>query len=286
LGYKVAKRYDDFMPPVSSYDGYFSAYPMVEKIQSNSYAMERSVFEVFAEAYRSGVKYQELRFCPMLRTNGGENDMDRIISSAINGFERAADYYGIDGGLILCMDRKFTKNKNFITLSKAIKYSNRGVVGVDLAGDERSGQFDPKEYSDAINECKDAGLGVTIHCGEVDYEGVEDYLWSIIDQLSPHRIGHGLMISKFQPMVENVRINGTVLELCPMSNLLHYTPTQLSEIYTTLIDNGITVIPCTDADVMCGDMKNACDVFAKLTGRDFSWENEQKFRLFKTEKKK
>ena len=108
-----------------------------EKIQSSPIAIERAVYEIIGKEYRgSRVAHMELRFNPMKRNLGGERDLDHIIHAALRGLDRAVLEYDIKAGLIFCLAREFPAELNQILVEKAIKYSHRGVIGIDLAGTE------------------------------------------------------------------------------------------------------------------------------------------------------
>ena len=67
-----------------SFDGYLELFHWTELIQSSPIAVERSVYEVIGGAYRkNNITTTELRFNPMKRNRGGEQDLDHIISAAI-----------------------------------------------------------------------------------------------------------------------------------------------------------------------------------------------------------
>jgi adenosine deaminase len=51
--------------------------------------------------------------------------------------DRACLEYGVRAGLIFCLAREFPLELNEILVKKAVKYKNRGVVGIDLAGPEQ-----------------------------------------------------------------------------------------------------------------------------------------------------
>ena len=79
----------------------------------------------------------ELRFNPMKRNLDSELDLDHIIHAALRGMDRACLEYDVKAGLIFCLAREFKAELNEIMVEKAIKYRNRGVVGIDLAGSEK-----------------------------------------------------------------------------------------------------------------------------------------------------
>ena len=99
--------------------------------------MERSVYEVVGGAYRkNNITTVELRFNPMKRNRGGEQDLDHIIAAALRGMDRAMLEYPIRPGLIFCLDRAFPYELNEIVAEKAIAWHGRGIVGIDIAGPE------------------------------------------------------------------------------------------------------------------------------------------------------
>ena len=79
-----------------SFDGYLDLFRWTELIQSSPIAIERSVYEVIGGAYRkNNVTTMELRFNPMKRNRGGEQDLDHIIAAAMRGMDRAVLEYPI-----------------------------------------------------------------------------------------------------------------------------------------------------------------------------------------------
>lgn len=193
-----------------------------EKIQSSPQAIERAVYEIICKEYRSGVGLIELRFNPMKRNEAGSRDLDHIILAAIRGMEKAKLEYDVKAGLIFCMAREFSMKQNRIIVEKAIKYKDRGVVGIDLAGVEKdpmeSSDKRVAEYGELASEARAALLGVTIHTGETHNTGA-DGISRVMKFINPARIGHGIMAYKDNKVCDELAARGTVLELCPSSNL-------------------------------------------------------------------
>ncbi|ACG73840.1 Adenosine deaminase [Anaeromyxobacter sp. K] len=209
---------------VRSLDEYLAVmHEWTEKIQSSPQAMERSVYEVIGKEYRSSrVSLIELRFNPMKRNVGGERDLDHIIHAALRGMDRAVLEYGVQAGLIFCLAREFPAHLNEILVEKAIKYRRRGVVGIDLAGTERHAlELMPEEvgrYRELYARARRAGLKTTVHTGETATTGAEG-VRAVVEQLEPHRIGHGICAARDEKVMDLLRERGVVLEICPSSNL-------------------------------------------------------------------
>jgi adenosine deaminase len=199
-----------------SFEGYLQLFHWTELIQSSPLAVERAAYEVIGGAYRKNhVTTMELRFNPMKRNRGGEQDLDHIISAAIRGMDRAMLEYPVKPGLILCLDRAFPVHLNEIIAEKAIAYRDRGVVGVDIAGPESS-DFHPADYKQLFRRCRRKDLGITVHTGE---SGPVEEIAEVIGHLEPDRIGHGVKAAYDTRTMAMIRERGITLELCPTSNL-------------------------------------------------------------------
>ena len=199
-----------------SFDGYLQLFHLTELIQSSPLAVERSVYEVVGGAYRkNNVTTMELRFNPMKRNRGGEQDLDHIIAAAVRGMDRAMLEYPVKPGLILCLDRAFPFELNEIIVEKAIVWRDRGVVGVDIAGPE-SATFRVADYRKLFRRARQYGLGLTVHTGE---SGPIDEVARVVELLEPDRIGHGVKAAYDPRAMAMIRERGIVLEICPTSNL-------------------------------------------------------------------
>jgi len=178
--------------------------------------VERAVYEVVGGAYRkNNVTTMELRFNPMKRNRGGEQDLDHIIAAASRGMDRATLEYPVKPGLIFCLDRAFPYELNEIIVEKAIGWRDRGVVGVDIAGPE-SATFRVADYKRLFRRARQFGLGITVHTGE---SGSIDEVARVVELLEPDRIGHGVKAAYDPRAMAMIRDRGIVLEICPTSNL-------------------------------------------------------------------
>src|SRR5258705_7559933 len=199
-----------------SFDGYLQLFHWTELIKSSPFAVERSVYEVVGGAYRkNNITTMELRFNPMKRNRGGEQDLDHIIAAATRGMDRATLEYPVKPGLIFCLDRTFPFELNEILAEKAIAWRDRGVVGVDIAGPE-SATFRVADYRGLMRRVRQFGLGITVHTGEA---GPVDEVARVVELLEPDRIGHGVKAAYDPRAMAMLNERGIVLEVCPTSNL-------------------------------------------------------------------
>src|SRR5437588_4231791 len=208
---------------VGSLDALDRIYHWTELIQSSPLAVERSVHAAIGGAYRSQrITTFELRFNPMKRNRGGERDLDHIIMAATRGLDRASlEYPEVRAGLILMMDRTFDERQNAIIVEKAIRYAERGIVGIDIAGPRPDGaRYRYGELAPLVDEARGAGLGVTIHVGEEGGEHGLEEIGEVVETLRPDRIGHGILAARDPELMSALREAGIVLQICPTSNLL------------------------------------------------------------------
>lgn len=208
---------------VKSLDDYLRImHEVTEKIQSSPSAIERSVYEIIGKEYRGSLVGRiELRFNPMKRNLHGERDLDHIIHAAIRGMDRACLEYNVEAGLIFCLAREFKPELNEILVDKAIRYRDRGVVGIDVAGPEsHTIELDAQvgRYERLFERAREAGLGTTIHTGETESSGADGVI-AVLDRLKPARIGHGIRATYSDEALSRLADTGTLLEICPTSNL-------------------------------------------------------------------
>jgi adenosine deaminase len=236
----ITVSHPDKVNNLAEYDQIFR---WTELIQSSPLAIERSVYEIIGGAYRAcNITTLELRFNPMKRNRGGEQDLDHIITAAIRGQDRALlEYPQVRAGLILMMDRTFPLDLNEVVVEKALRYRSRGIVGIDIAGPPNPA-FSYRAHAELAERARDAGLGVTIHTGE---EGHVEDMWEVVDYLHPDRIGHGILCAYDERLMERIVRDGIVLEICPTSNLRTKAVRDLAELRFILDELRAHSVPFT-----------------------------------------
>src|SRR5206468_5250455 len=141
-------------------------------------------------------------------------DLDHIILAAIRGLDRASlEYPQVRAGLILMMDRTFSAEQNSIIVEKAIRWSPRGIVGIDIAGPRPDGgRYDYRQVAPMVEEARRGGLGVTIHVGEEGGEIGRAEIGDVVGALQPERIGHGILAAGDEALMGALREQEIVLE--------------------------------------------------------------------------
>jgi len=260
---------------VPGLDALDQIYHWTELIQSSPLAVERSVHAAIGGAYRSqGITTLELRFNPMKRNRGGERDLDHIILAAVRGLDLASlEYPQVRAGLILMMDRTFDRRLNEIIVEKAIRWANRGIVGVDIAGPRPEGaRYDYTQLAPMVETAREAGLGVTIHVGEEGGETGRAEIAEVVEHLRPERIGHGILAAGDAELMHALRDAGTVLEICPTSNLLTKALADESAVRETLrrfVEHGVAFTIATDGpEMMRTHLRDELELLLRIEALD------------------
>ena len=230
-------------------------YHWCELIQSSPAAVERSVHAMIGGAYRTQrITCLEVRFNPAKRNRGGEWDLDHVILAACRAVDRASlEYSKVRCGIVLMMDRTFPRHLNEVIVEKALRWRDRGVVGVDLGGPRpEPGRWPYEDLSAACGAARAGGLGVTIHCGE---EGEPEEVGTVLESLRPDRIGHGVLASGRPELLSLLKTRDVVLEICPTSNLrtgVFQTTGDLAEAVREIVAARVPITVSTDGPIMMG----------------------------------
>ena len=100
------------------------------------------------------------------------------------------------------------------------------------------------DYAYAFDLAREAGLRLTTHAGEW---GGAASIWEAVRDLKVERIGHGVQCVEDPALVEYLAENGTVLEVCPGSNVaLGVVPNWDAHPIERLREAGVKVTVSTD----------------------------------------
>jgi adenosine deaminase len=130
------------------------------------------------------------------------------------GMARAKAKTGIEGRMIVTGVRHFGIESVEAAARFAAKCGHPLVTGFGMAGEERFGELE--DYVRAFEIAREAGLGITVHAGELaGWESVA----AALDHIRPSRIGHGVRAIENPDLVKRIADEGVVLEVCPVSNI-------------------------------------------------------------------
>jgi len=194
----------DDCPSQADYIKYFADAIAVMQTEA---ALERIAYELCVDSAAENIDYLEVRWAPRLHLNNGLT-VPEVIKAVLAGLAAAP----ITAVAIVCAMRHHLPEDNVALAREAGRFAGRGVVGFDLAGDEVRYPASPQRP--AFEAARAAGLRLTCHAGEAgDPEHIEEAL-----DLGVERIAHGVIGANEPRIVERIRSEGVVLDLCPTAN--------------------------------------------------------------------
>lgn len=175
--------------------------------------IERVTREAVEDAARDNVRYMELRFTPVALSRAERFPLHDVIDWVCESANKTAKRFGITVKLIASVNRHESPELAEQVAWIASNYQDRGIVGLDLAGNEA--EFSGRPFAPIFREAKESGLKITVHAGE--WGGAEN-VREAIEVLGADRIGHGVRIMEDEFVVALAKERGTVFEVCVTSN--------------------------------------------------------------------
>jgi aminodeoxyfutalosine deaminase len=171
------------------------------------------VVDYAREAAAHGAVYLEGIFTPAERVLGGAS-WDEVMSGFCDGAARAEEETGVIVRLTPDIPRGFPVEVGMETARYAVKYRDRGVVGLGLGGLEA--QHPPEPYAAAFELARGGGIGSVPHAGEVAGPAS---VRGALDALGADRIRHGIRAVEDPSLLRELADRGIVCDVCPVSNL-------------------------------------------------------------------
>lgn len=192
---------------------YLRAFDITTSVMQTAESLRRATYELAEDNAAENVRYLEIRFSPILHTNGGLNLTD-VIDAVILGKEQAEKAFNIKIGIIVCGLRHFSAEKSLTLAELTVAYKNAGVVGFDLAGAEEN--FPAKDHKEAFYLIVNNNINTTVHAGEA--YGPES-IHQAIHYVSANRIGHGTRLREDGDLLNYMNDHRIPLEVCITSNV-------------------------------------------------------------------
>jgi adenosine deaminase len=189
--------------------------------------LHRADFAQLTEAYfdrlaADGGVYAEIFFDPQTHTARGI-PMGEALGGVLDGMARAEKRHGIQSKLILCCLRHLGEEEGLRMLTEAEPFLDK-VVGLGLDSSEVG--FPPAGFKRLFAAARAKSLRLVAHAGE---EGPAAFVQDAIDVLQVERIDHGIRAIDDPALVERLAKDGTILTVCPLSNVRLRTVKCLAE---------------------------------------------------------
>ena len=192
---------------------YLKAFEITLSVLQEDWALERVAYELIADAKADGVRYIEVRYCPVLHLERGLSTT-RVVEAVLAGMERGKADFGVDSGLIICGLRNIDPPTSLRLARLAVMFKDRGVVGFDLAGAELD--HPAKDHVEAFYLIRNNNIACTLHAGEA--AGAQS-VHEAIHYCGAHRIGHGVRLAEDGSLLNYVNDRRIPIEICLKSNI-------------------------------------------------------------------
>jgi len=253
---EIARR-NGYALPADSVEGLRALYEyrdfahFIEVFMLTSGALEHEedfrqiVVDYAAEAVHHGAVYLEAIFSLGLWRG---LDSDVVFTGVCDGAVEARERYGIEIRLTPDIARVYSLEEALQVVRFAIKYRDRGVVGVGLGGPEA--EHPPEPYAPAFELARSEGLASVPHAGE--HAGPSS-IRGALDALGARRIRHGIRAIEDPGLLRELADRRVVLDVCPISNVRTGAVPSLSEHpLSQLVAAGAVCSLSTDDPAMFG----------------------------------
>jgi aminodeoxyfutalosine deaminase len=166
-----------------------------------------------AEAAAHGAVYVEAIFGPTDAVAAGAS-WDDVFAGFCEGALEAYERHGVRMLLTPDISRQSGLEAAELTLRHALRYRDRGVVGLGLGGLEA--EYPPEPFRPVFERARAEGLASVPHAGEA---AGSRSVWGALEALGAARIRHGVRSVEDEGLVRELAGRGTVLDVCPLSNL-------------------------------------------------------------------
>jgi adenosine deaminase len=192
---------------------YLKDFEITLSLMQTPQSLKRIAYELAEDCAAENIRYVEVRFSPILHTRAGL-DLPQIVESVIAGLREAEGDFNIRTGVIICGIRNMDPQTSYRLAELAVAYKRRGVVGFDLAGEEKD--FPAKDHREAFNLIINNNVNSTVHAGEGFGPGS---IAQAIHYCGANRIGHGTRLREDPDLLNYVTDHRIPLEICLTSNL-------------------------------------------------------------------
>ncbi len=225
-----------------TFENFLSKFQTLRQFYKSPEVIRRVAYEAVEDAAKENIYYMELRFTPIALSRIEGFPIEDVMDWVTESVQQANDKFGIHTNLIVSVNRHETVKEAENVLKIAMNYLDRGIVGVDLAGNEA--EYSAMPFQSLFNDVQKDGIKVTIHAGE--WAGA-DNIYEAISEIKADRIGHGVRVVESQQAIDLAVEKNIPFEVCITSNVQSGVFSTIEEhSVKKMIDAGIFVTINTD----------------------------------------
>jgi adenosine deaminase len=225
-----------------TYQNFLAKFATLRMFYRSPEVIHRITREAVEDAALDNVRYLELRFTPVALSRAERFPLGDVMDWVCTSAHGAAEKFGVRVGLLASVNRHESVELAEQVAWLAAERIERGLVGMDLAGNEV--EFPAEPFAGILREAQQAGLRITVHAGE--WAGA-DSVRVALDVLHAERVGHGVRVLEDPSVVAMAKERGTVFEVCITSNLqTGAVPSLQVHPLMKMLGKGLNVILGTD----------------------------------------
>jgi adenosine deaminase len=194
--------------------GFLAKFAVLRQVLVDYDAVRRIARENVEDAHREGIDHVELRFSPWFMAETHGLDPAGVTEAVCAGVAEGQARLGTSVALIGILSRNYGVEIAWRELDAVLAGRDRGVVALDLAGDEKN--YPGELFVAHFEHARAAGLRTIAHAGEA--AGPESVRQAVLG-LGAERIGHGVRAIEDPAVIDLLLSRGIPLEVCPTSNV-------------------------------------------------------------------
>ena len=225
--------------PVDNLELALKKFANIQKLWGSEETIERLTYEACEYGVEQNIRIFELRYSPdFIRAANPRLSFEKIHEAVVRGVARAkrpdfaVGLIGIVQKTLSLEDAGYTTD--FIIAHKA------SFAGIDMADMDIG--FGIRRFAPLMLKAKQAGLHVTLHSGEENVPEAPQHVRVAIEELGAERIGHGIYAIRDPDVMDLIKRENVLLELCPTSNrLTNSVPSIRAHPLRKLMEAGVMV---------------------------------------------
>jgi aminodeoxyfutalosine deaminase len=166
-----------------------------------------------AQLADQGCVYAEALFSPSEPALRG-TPWDEVFEGYCDGADEARERYGVTVRFTPDITRNLPPEAGELVAEWAVRFRDRGIVGISLGGSED--RFPPAPFARAFAIAREGGLKLAPHAGET--AGAAS-IRAALDELGADRLRHGVRAVEDPDLVAELAERGIVCDVTPVSNL-------------------------------------------------------------------
>ncbi len=273
---EIFKREWLITEPVDNLEQALKKFAHIQTLWGSEETIERLTYEACEYGVEQGIKIFELRYSPnFIQGANAKLSFEKIHDAVVRGISRGG-HLDIAVGLIGIVQKTLSLKEAEYTTDFIIE-NKEAFVGIDMADMDIG--LEIRRFAPLMAKAKKAGLRVTLHSGEENVPEAPQHVRIAIEELGAERIGHGIHIIHDPGVMDFVKKENVLLELCPTSNwLTKSVPAVSRHPIRKLMEAGVLVsINSDDPHLFDIDLCHEYDILHKelgFTGEAFNRIND------------